>query len=188
MLKIFVTVVALISLPAPAGAEIYKCRLANGQIEIANTPCPSGSGTVMTRPDEHVPEASRRQAEREVERMRSYVEKREAIQRATEETAAREERAASQRQRNIASPAPLPARHYGSADECLSDVGKMALEATERARMEADCHNIANPQTVYVPVGVPSGPPPLPHHIHPEPMPKIEPTGAPKISMPLLQK
>jgi len=183
MLRTLITVAALISLPAPASAEIYKCRLPNGNTEIANVPCPSGSGTVTVRPDEPVSEASRRQAEREVERMRDYVEKREAVQRA-EEKAEREEQAVSQRQSSSASRTP---RNYGSAEECLRDVAQMALEITQRAQMEADCRSIVKPQTVYLPVGVPYYPP-RPQQVHPEPAPKPTPPSASKISAPLLQK
>lgn len=189
MLKIFITIATLMSLPLPASAEIYKCRLPDGKTEISNSPCSVGSNTITTRPDERVSEASRRQAEREVERMRQFVEKREASQRA-EEAAAREERAASQQQRNNASrpPPAAPPRQYGSAEECLRNVEPMALEASQRAQMEADCHNIAPPpQNVYVPVGIPAYPQPTHTHQPPiqAPMPKSEPPpAAPKIVMP----
>jgi hypothetical protein len=167
----------LLAIALPASAEIYKCRLPNGKTEIANVPCPSGSGTITVRPDEPVPEASRQQAERDVERMRGYVEKREAAQRA-EVAAERQERASQQQS---SSPSRTP-RNYGSAEECLRDIGQMALEATQRAQMEAECRNIVRPQTVYVPVAVPVYPQRT--HIHPPPAPKAAPPSAPKISMP----
>ncbi|UCV21684.1 DUF4124 domain-containing protein [Ferribacterium limneticum] len=184
MLRIFIVTFALISLPAPASAEIYKCRLANGKTEIANVPCPTGSGTVTVRPDEHVSEATRRAAEQDVERMRNYVEKREAVQRA-EEAAEREERVASQRQQNTASRAP---RQYGNTDECLRNIESMILEASQRAQMEAECRNLVSPQPVYAPVGVPVYP--QRHHVHPlpAPAPKTEPPSAPKISVQPLKK
>lgn len=185
MLRTFIATIALISLTAPASAEIYKCRLPNGKTEISNVPCPSGSGTVTVRPDEHVSEASRRAAEQDVERMRTYVEKREAVQRADEAAEREQQRAASQRQSNNT---PRPPRQYGSAEECLRDVEQMALEASERSRMEADCRNIVRPQNVYVPVPVQPYPQHRPHHAHPQPPPKPEPPSAPKISAPLLKK
>jgi hypothetical protein len=200
MRKILIVITALISLPPLASAEIYKCRLQNGNTEISNLPCAIGSETITSRPDERVSESARRQAEREVERMRQYVEKREAAQRA-EDTAAREERAASnQRQRNNANPAPATTpRPYASAEECLQNIEGMALEASQRAQMEAECHSIVPPQNVYVP-GIGPAYPPLgqthqgPHQAKHQPnyqpqMPKPEPQPeAPKISMPPLQK
>lgn len=177
-MKTAVLALLLLATALPVSAEIYKCRLPNGKTEIANTPCPSGSGTLTVRPDEPVPEASRQQAERDVERMRGYVEKREAAQRA-EAAAERQERASQQQN---SSPARTP-RNYGSAEECLRDVGQMALEATQRAQMEAECRSIVRPQTVYVPVAIPVYPQRM--HIHPPPAPpKAAPASAPKISMP----
>ncbi len=188
MLRLFIASAALILLTAPACAEIYKCRLSNGQTEIANVPCPTGSGTVTVRPDERVSEASRRAAEQDVERMRNFVEKREAAQRA-EAAAEREAQAASQRQGIDAPRAP---RQVGNADECLRNVESMVLEAGQRARMEAECRNLVNPQPVYVPIGVPVGVPVYPprRHIHPPPAtaPKAEPPSAPKTVLPPLKK
>jgi hypothetical protein len=194
-----IIIAALIWLPPLASAEIYKCRLQNGNTEISNLPCAIGSETITSRPDERVSESARRQAEREVERMRQYVEKREAAQRA-EETAAREERAASnQRQRNNANPAPATPPPYARAEECLQNIEGMALEASQRAQMEAECHSIVTPQNVYVP-GIGPAYPPLgqthqtPHQAQHQPTyqpqtpkPDAQPE-APKISMPPLQK
>ncbi|MBS1130949.1 MAG: hypothetical protein H6R16_1951 [Proteobacteria bacterium] len=154
-------------LAQPAGAEIYKCRLPDGKTEISNAPCPSGS-MVSVRPDEAVPEATRQQAERDVERMRNYVEKREASQRA-EEAADRQERAI---QRQSASSAPP--RTYGDPAACLRDLSQQALEASQRAQLEAECRSLVKPpestlQPVYVPI---YGVPPRQHdHFHPQPKP-----------------
>lgn len=133
----------------------------------------------MVRPDEPVSEASRRRAERDVERMRDYVEKREAVQR-SEQKAEREEQAASQQQNDSTSRSP---RIYGNADDCLRDVAQMALDATQRIQMETECRSIVNPQTVYVPVAVPYYPTPHPHHKAPQPAPKVSPPSEPKISL-----
>lgn len=184
MLRIFIATLALISLPSPASAEIYKCRLPNGKTEIANVPCATGSGTVTVRPDEHVSEISRRAAEQDVERMRNYVEKREAAQRADEAAEREAQRAASQQSRNSSAGRP---RLYGNAEECLRNVEAMVLEASQRSQMEAECRNlVSSPQPVYVPVGVPVPVYPQRHHVHPQrpPTPKAEAPGTPKISAP----
>ena len=166
-------------LAQPAGAEIYKCRLPNGKVEISNAPCTGGT-TVTARPDEAIPEATRLQAERDVERMRTYVEKREASQRA-DEAAQRQERA-SQRQATVSN----PPRTYGDPAACLRDLSQQALEASQRAQLEAECRNLIKPpenttqQPVYVPIyGGPSRPQ---HHSPPPPKPVASPP-APAIIM-----
>jgi hypothetical protein len=168
---------ALALLAQPAGAEIYKCRLPNGKTEISNAPCVSGS-TVTVRPDESVPEATRQQAERDVERMRSYVDKREAAQRA-EQAAERQERTA-QRQ-STASPQP---RTYGDPAVCLRDLSQQALEASQRAQLEAECRSLIKPpETVQQPVYVPIyGGQPMHHHLPPPPKPAPQPP-APSITI-----
>lgn len=147
MIRVFTILLILFCWPPAASADIYKCRLANGKLEFSNTPCPAGSGTVTVRPDEHVSEKARQQAERDVERMRIYVEKREAAQRA--------EDAAERLERNSQQPAVAPARpshHYASPEECWRDFAQLAPDAPERAQIEAQCQGMARPQTVYVPV------------------------------------
>lgn len=181
LLKLLPPLLAL-TLSLPVAADIYKCRLANGQTEISNTPCAAGA-TLKTRPEERVSEADRQQAERDLERMRDYIDKREAAQRA--ESAGDLERQrlqASQR----ASP-PTATGNYSNADECLRDVAQMALGATQRAQLEAECRQIApraptaisSPYPVVVPVYV--TPPPMPH---PKPPKRQEPPPeAPKMSI-----
>ncbi len=133
-----------------ASADAYKCRLTNGQIEISNLPCPIGSGTVSVRPDEHVSEAARRQAEEEVDRMRAYAEKQEAAQRKTETAERRERNEAKQSvdSRQVA-------RNYTSAEECRHDIDQMALDASQRIGLETECQSINGPQTVYLPLYMP---------------------------------
>lgn len=172
--------IALIALllPLVAAADIYKCRLPGGKMEISNSPCPAGSGTIAARPDENIPEAARQQAEKDVERMRSYVDKREAAQRA-DEAAAREERA-NQRQ---AATGNMPVRPYGDPDTCLRTLEQQALEATQRAQLEAECRNLAKPPNaspaiVPIIIGAPHG-----HHPrHPKPAKPPEPS-APTIAI-----
>ena len=172
----FILLAVFALLAQPAGAEIYKCRLADGKTEISNAPCPSGS-TLSVRPDEAVPEANRQQAERDVQRMRSYVEKREASQRA-DEAAERQERAI-QRQ----SATSTPPRTYGDPAACLRDLSQQALEASQRAQLEAECRNLVRPpdttlQPVYVPIY--GGPPRHHDHFHPQPKP-APPPAAPSV-------
>lgn len=188
MLKIFIAIAALITLPAPAGAEVYKCRLANGQTEIANAPCATGSSTIAVRQDEYVSEAARRAAELDVERMRTFVEKREAAQRADQAAERAQQRSVSPPSpTNIASPPP-PA--YGDTDECLHKVGQMVLEAGQRTQMEAACRNLVRPPPAYAPVVLPSYP--QGQHFQPQqpvqPIPTGIPADGPKIAAPLLKK
>lgn len=179
MYRIFLPLLAGLLITQQAGAEIYKCRLPNGKTEISNSPCPGGSGTLSVRPDEAVPEANRQQAERDVERMRNYVEKRENAQRAD---AAAERQVQNQRPANIAN----SPRTYGDPDACLREVAQRALEATQRAQLEAECRNLTRPPEaqlpVYVPVyGVPTQayPRPVPHHPHPQHPPAPDPAYTP---------
>lgn len=142
---------AALACPAlPAQAEAYKCRLPDGRIEFASQPC-AGGKTVAVQPDETISEARRKEAEREVERMRNYVDKREAAQRA--EDAAERERERNAARERAATPTVVP-RHYSSADECLRDLAQTPLDAEQRGQMEADCRRIQPQQPVYVPVPV----------------------------------
>ena len=176
MHRIILPLLAGLLLAQPATAEIYKCRLPGGKTEISNTPCPSGSGTVAVRPDETVPEATRQQAERDVERMRNYVDKRESAQRAE---AAAERQAQTQRQTTT----NTPTRRYGDPDACLRDLAQQALEATQRAQLEAECRSLVKPpeapQPVYVVPGYGVTHPIYPHpRPHPKP-PPVEPSPQP---------
>lgn len=188
MLKIFIAIAALITLPAPAAAEIYKCRLANGRTEIANAPCATSSTTIEVRPDEHVSEAARRAAELEVERMRAFVEKREAAQRADQAA----ERA---RQPGVSPPSPTnnatpPPPAYGDTDDCLHRIGQMVLEASQRMQMEAACRNLVRPPPTDAPIVAPTFP--QGKHLQPQqpvqPIPTGIPADGPKIAAPLLKK
>lgn len=137
---------ALVTLAAQA--EIYKCRLANGRTEISNVPCPGGSTTLSARPAETVPEASREQAERDVARMRSFVEQREAEQRRDNAELARQQEAARQ--------ADVARSVYESSDMdiCLRELGRQPVDAARRAELEAVCRakTRAAPAVVAVPV------------------------------------
>lgn len=174
MYRILLPLLAGLLLIQPAGADIYKCRQADGKTVISNSPCPGGSGTLAVRPDETVSESNRQQAERDVERMRNYVDKRESAQRAD---LAAERQAQSQKQAATAN----PARSYGDPDACLRDIAQRALEAGQRAQLEAECRNLVRPpeppQTVYVPVY--GAPPVYPHYPRPQPQPRPPAPQAP---------
>lgn len=153
-MKDWLSVVVLSSLlfTGPAWAQVYKCRTPDGGVEYANKPCANAASTLKTIPEERVPEANRRAAEREAERMREYVEKREAEQQAAAA-------ALRERERQAAASAPRPApppTSSRSTEECLNDLDQRALEPHQRSELEAACRN--NPATtpVYVPVPVPS--------------------------------
>lgn len=140
---------AALSSASPAGAEAYKCRTADGRVEIANIPCPAGANTLKTVSEEKIPEANRLQAEREVERMRDYVEKREAAQRAD----AAAERESQQRQAAAdAGNSPAASR---SIEDCLRELDRQALPAMQRVAMESACRSNPSSPPTYVPVPVP---------------------------------
>ena len=135
-------------LALPANAEIYKCRQANGKTEISNSSCSGGSNTVTVRPDDTVSEENRRQAERNVERMQSFVEKREAEQLADEKI--EQERQASERQ------SVVQQRVYESTgmDNCLRELAQQSIDPQRRAELEAICRAKAKnePTVIAVPI------------------------------------
>lgn len=137
---------ALLALPVQA--EIYKCKLANGRTEISNAPCPSGSGTVTVRPDETVPEDARAQAERDVARMRGFVEQREAEQR-REETADRQRQAEARQEA-----ASQRIYQTENMDDCLHELAQQALDNARRSELEAICRAKAKAEPTLVPVPV----------------------------------
>jgi hypothetical protein len=155
-------------LAGPAAAEVYKCRTADGRVEISNAPCVAGASTVKTAPDEKVSESDRLRAEREVDRMRGYVEQREAAQR-TDAALERERQAAAQRQAASATP-------YGrSTEECLRDLDRQAWQPGQREQMEAACRGNPNSHPVYVPVAVPAYVQPIIGVPRPQPKPEPKP-------------
>lgn len=145
--------VLLASLALPLQAQVYKCRLANGQTEISSQPC-QGSKTVEVRAEEKISEADRQAAERDLERARNYLDKREASQRADHEAELKQQRQQASQQRATSA---SHARNYSNANECLRDLAQMTLEASQYAQMESDCRRLRSsmqPQTVYVPYPV----------------------------------
>ncbi|MDP3638980.1 MAG: DUF4124 domain-containing protein [Azonexus sp.] len=167
---------ALLALPAQA--EIYKCRLANGKTEISNSPCTGGSGTVTVRPDDTVSEQNRQQAERDVERMQSFVEKREAEQIADDK--AEQERQANERQW------AAQQRVYDSTsmDDCLRELAQQNIAPQRRAELESICRAKARnePTIIGVPVpvyGIGSGNHPPRVAPLPSPRPEAKPESRP---------
>lgn len=147
-------IVATLLFGLSAHADVHKCRLADGRVEITNTPC-TGE-TLRTLPAERISPAAREEAERANERMEALAEKLEATRRA-EEAALRED---LERLRQPAPAAP-PAPSGPSADSiesCLRTLERMALDHYRRLELEAGCRNSGTIQPVYVPVPVPAYP------------------------------
>ncbi len=161
----------------PAQADVYKCRLPNGQTEISNAPCASGSGTLKVRPDDTVPEQNRQQAEREAARMREYVEKREAAKRLDEQAERKEE--ATRRQ----SAATRDVYDSANMEDCLAALARHSPGAERQAELEAICRAkpkseapAAPPQQIIVPVYPPSH---LHDRVRPRPPVKYDPPTPP---------
>jgi hypothetical protein len=148
MNKILLALVGASLLSLPVQAEIYKCRLPNGKTEISNSPCPTGSGTLTVRPDETVPEQTRQQAERDVARMRNYVDQREAAQRADE--AAERQRQTGERQ----AAAEQAVYQSDNMNACLRELAQHPVDAARRTELEAICRAKAKtePAVIQVPV------------------------------------
>lgn len=148
---LLVLALTLLAPGGPALAEIYKCRTADGRIEIANTPCASGSGTVSMRPDEAVSDEAREQVERDIERMRGFVDRREAELR---------REAAAEQQRQVEEERIAATRRVYAAenmDDCLAELGRQPLPAARQAELEAICRAKANDAPVMIGVPVYGG-------------------------------
>ena len=123
-------------------AEVYKCRQPDGRTEISNSPCSGGASTLKAVPDDVVPEASRRQAERDADRLENYADKLDAQRKsneAAENKLLKEEQAAAR-----LGPAPANIEH------CLNTVDRMVLDSTRRAELEDGCRATGSMQPVYV--------------------------------------
>ena len=132
-----------------AHADAYKCRTADGRIEITSVPCTAGSSTVKSQPAEKVSEVERLRVEKEVERMREYVERRENTQRTeTGNDAGQANRQAAPARQPAAAPLPAFSPLYGNAEECLRNVAQMVLEASQRTQMENDCRQLQPPPPI----------------------------------------
>jgi len=149
-MKYWILLLILPALSAPAAAQAYKCKNADGRTEITSTPCSGGANTVKTVREEPVSEASRQRAEQEAARRREALDKLEANQRQEEAAERERERQASQRQ-----PVVSPENNGRSVDDCLRDLDRQALQPAQRSQMEAACRGSrVTPQPTYVPVPV----------------------------------
>ncbi|MBS1132291.1 MAG: hypothetical protein H6R16_3293 [Proteobacteria bacterium] len=137
-----ITLVILLGCALPAQAEVYKCRQPDGRTEISNSPCSGGSSTIKSIPDDTVPEASRRQAEQDADRLENYTDRLEA-ERKTGEAA---ERNQLKEQQAAARQGPSPA----SVQACLQTLDRMALDLSRRAELEEGCRATGSVQPVYV--------------------------------------
>ena len=160
-------------------AEVYKCRQPDGRTEISNSPCSGGSSTLKAIPEETVSEASRRQAERDADRLENYADKLEAERMAKEAT----ERKQLKEQQAAAQQGPAPA----SIESCLRTLDRMVLDTSRRAELEDGCRATGSVQPVYVQdpyyyggsgyirPPYPPRPPHPPHPPRPMPTPLPEP-------------
>jgi len=157
-------------------AEVYKCRQPDGRTEISNSPCSGGSSTIKAIPDDTVSEASRRQAERDADRLENYADKLEAERKAGEAA----ERRQLKEQQAAARQGPAPA----SVESCLRTLDRMVLDSSRRAELEDGCRATGSVQPVYVQDPYyyggsgyirPPYPPRPPHPPRPLPTPLPEP-------------
>jgi hypothetical protein len=139
-----IALLALLGFALPAQAEVYKCRQPDGRTEISNSPCSGGSTTLKAIPDDTVSEASRKQAERDADRLENYADKLEAERKADEAA----ERKLLKEQQAAARQGPSVA----SVEHCLKTLDRMALDSSRRAELEDGCRTSGSVQPVYVPV------------------------------------
>ena len=140
----------------PASADVYKCRLPDGRIEIANAPCGKSAGTLEQRPEESVSAERKAESERDLERQRAFVEKREAARREEEklqmEREAREREAAARAAASTPAPAPAPAPTttyvpvpvavpVSPLDQCLQSAYRATTNQAERNRRIQQCQS-----------------------------------------------
>lgn len=178
-----------------AAANAYKCRLPDGSVEIASRPCTTGSATLSVQNEEKIPESRRREAEEEVRRLRTQIERREASQR---DTPARDPQAATQPQNanNVPGPeTPPPASPKRTVEACLQELDRHALDPSQRLNLESACRSNPDAQLVFVPVPVytqqPGTPRPImpvvpsqPHVPMPTPVTPVKPGAKPQATAP----
>ena len=118
-------------------AEAYKCRLPDGRIEFSDTGW-AGASTLTVRRDETISAESREQAERDVERMRRYIDQREAAHRAESQANAPQEHSHGK-----AAAEQKPPPSAAAIETCLQEVDRQALSASQREKSEASCRSTA---------------------------------------------
>lgn len=134
----------------PGQADVFKCRGSDGRTVYSNTGCPGASSALEVRADDTVSASSRERAEQEVARMQSFVEKREAEQRAEDKI---EQEAAHTARQQAAQQRVYQADNM---DDCLQDLAQFSLDGSRRAELEAICRAKAHarPSLITVPVPV----------------------------------
>ncbi|HEX9194482.1 MAG TPA: DUF4124 domain-containing protein [Azonexus sp.] len=137
-----IALLLLLGSTLPVHAEVYKCRQPDGRTEISNSPCSGGSSTIKAIPDDAVSEASRRQAERDADRLEDYADKLEAERKGKEAA----ERKQLKEQQAAARQGPAPA----SVESCLRTLDRMVLDSSRRAELEEGCRTTGSVQPVYV--------------------------------------
>ncbi len=137
-----IALLLLLGSTLPVHAEVYKCRQPDGRTEISNSPCSGGSSTIKAIPDDAVSEASRRQAERDADRLEDYADKLEAERKGKEAA----ERKQLKEQQAAARQGPAPA----SIESCLRTLDRMVLDSSRRAELEEGCRTTGSVQPVYV--------------------------------------
>ena len=115
-----IALLTLLGFAIPAQAEVYKCRQPDGRTEISNSPCSGGSTTLKAIPDDTVSEASRKQAERDADRLENYTDNLEAERKADEAA----ERKLLKEQQAAARQGPSAA----SVEHCLKTLHKKLIE------------------------------------------------------------
>ena len=175
-----IALLLLLGSTLPVHAEVYKCRQPDGRTEISNSPCSGGSSTIKAIPDDAVSEASRRQAERDADRLQDYADKLEAERKGKEAA----ERKQLKEQQAATRQGPAPA----SIESCLRTLDRMVLDSSRRAELEEGCRTTGSVQPVYVqdPYYYGSGyirppyPPYPPRPPHPPHPPRPLPTPLPE--------
>lgn len=130
-----------------ANADAYKCRLADGSLEISSRPCAAGSATLGIKAEERIPEQRRLEAWREVERLKAQLETQNAAQ-----------NQAATPQRPPSPPADNPRTSDSprrTTEECLQALNQRPLEPSHRTQLENLCHTNPDAEPVLIPVPTP---------------------------------
>jgi hypothetical protein len=144
----FLILIGLFCLTPLASAEVFKCRGSDGKVIYSNTGCPAATATVEVRPDEVVSPAARAETERELERMRRFIEEREATQQKEAELAEAARKARAEEDAAKAPPPPPPDPQYivvNPAAQCAQRVQMMQLPPDEQQRQIARCYGMQAP-------------------------------------------
>jgi hypothetical protein len=131
---------SLIAIAFPAWGQAFKCRMPDGSTQISSEPCAGGARTLREVDEEVIPDSVREQAERNAARQRREADKMEAERKAD---AADERREAEAARKAAGLPAPA------AIQNCLNTVGRMNIDASRRAELEAGCQLTGQVQPIY---------------------------------------